>query len=229
MEKIIDYNRNELIDLIENDKEKFQEQYNYLKDLNNLLENYCTLYNKQLNKKKGTIAIWILTLLLILFIILCLVAIFKIFSILPLDIHYSFLAVFALVSVLLVSIIPISHFTSIHSINKKLDKHEEKISQKIQLIEDLRLKTKALSVIPFMYQTPAAMREIKEYLINYRADNWTDAVNLLEETIHRKQLLYLQGKQLSSLNQQLTLLSDIKKNAGTSGLDVVTAIVGLFT
>lgn len=78
-----------------------------------------------------------------------------------------------------------------------------------------------------MYQTPIAMQEIIIYLINFRAVNWTEAVNILEDTIHKNQMIYLQSKQLSTLNQQLDTLNGIQKNTQTSDLDVLKFLVSV--
>lgn len=224
MKTIIDYDRDNLINLIKNAEIQIENQYNYLKDLYEYSENYCKLYEKKIKKQKSTVDILILTFGLILIFIICLIRLSKI---LPLEIFNSFLAVLALIYILIVSIIPVSYFSSKHSTKKELKKYKAKAEQQIQLINELRSKTDALLIIPFMYQTPVAMKEIKEYLINYRATTWTDAVNLLEETIHRNQMLYLQSKQLSALNQQLDILNGIKKNTQTSCLDVAQFIIGL--
>ncbi|MCM1158325.1 MAG: hypothetical protein NC300_05860 [Bacteroidales bacterium] len=53
------------------------------------------------------------------------------------------------------------------------------------------------------------------------------AYALADETIHRNKMIYLQTNQAATLNQQLDLLGNIKKNTATSGLDVVTALLGL--
>lgn len=52
MKTIIDYDRDNLINLIKNAEVQIENQYNYLKDLYEYSENYCELYEKKIKKQK---------------------------------------------------------------------------------------------------------------------------------------------------------------------------------
>ena len=129
--------------------------------------------------------------------------------------------------IFLISFMPLIFFISKAIQNRGTGKLQEKINHVFFQIQSLHEKNPALDIIPLKYQTPVALEEMTEYLANYRATNWTDAVNILEETVHRNNMLYYQNKQLATLNQQLGVINNIKKNTDTSGLDVFTALTSL--
>lgn len=226
MNEIIDYDRNSLIDLLNHADTAIKDQYDLIKDFDKLCLKYIQCNNEKTKAVQHSPIIITIT---ILFLSPILLFIYFYMNVLFLKNYKSLLIIFALLYILIILLIPIIHFCSKRSLNKTSDKYCSEINRQYQTILNLRNECFALQIIPFRYQTPAALQEIIQYLTNYRANNWTEAVNILEETIHRNNMIYLQSKQLSSLNQQLTLLSDIKKNAGTSGLDVVIALAGLFT
>lgn len=224
MNKIIDYDRDTLIALIDNALPQIEKQYNFLTELDKLLQKYNELYYKKEKLKNNLENILVCTFVLLAILIILIATASKQQFV---DLHNPISIAFILIYVFIVSLIPIIYFSSRHSTKRRVEKYKEKINFQIQTINDLRTKNNELQIIPFMYQTPNAMQEITIYLINYRATNWTEAVNILEDTIHKNQMIYLQSKQLSTLNQQLDTLNGIKKNTQTSGFDVVKFIVGV--
>lgn len=226
MNEIIDYDRNSLIDLLNQASTAINEQYDLIKNFDNLCLKYIQCDKEKSKSDRHTPVIITITILLLFPTLLFIYFYINV----PLLENYKLLAIFFdLLYIFIILLIPIIHFCSKRSLKKSSVKYRTEINNRYQAILNLRNEYLSLQIIPFRYQTPAALQEIIEYLTNYRANNWTEAVNILEETIHRNNMIYLQSKQVSSLNQQLTLLSDIKKNAGTSGLDVVIALAGLFT
>lgn len=127
----------------------------------------------------------------------------------------------------LVLIITIIHIINNFSLKKKLIKTEILLKQCCEDIMNLRQQHSELSIIPFKYQTPVSTREMLDYLHNYRASNWTEAVNILEDTIYKNNMLYLQTKQAALLNQQIEHLKAIKANTHLSTLGSMLILSGL--
>lgn len=227
MNKIIDYDRDSLIALIDNSLPQIEKQYTFLTELNKLIKKYNELYFKKEKKKSNLDSMCVATVVLLVLLVMLIACIVKIFNQSSLNLYNPVLIVLTLIYIFVVLLIPIIYFSSVRSVEKKYNKCKEKLDIQINEINDYRARNDTLQIIPFMYQTPIAMQEITIYLINYRATNWTTAVNILEDTIHKNQMIYLQSKQLSTLNQQLNTLNGIKKNTETSGFDVVKFIIGV--
>lgn len=111
--------------------------------------------------------------------------------------------------------------------NKKLIAANEEVIDLTRYIYANTMQHEELQIIPVTYQNPYVLQKAKEYLYNYRATNWREAINLYEQERQLQQINntikqnMLQNQQL--IHQELSLLrsiqADINFNAlATAGL-----------
>lgn len=223
MQEITSYDRDALIQLFTNALPYIDQQYDQFQQLISLTSSYKK-DEKSHNSVFHNLIVCIGVTLLIAFFSFILIKLFvydlkKTLTIFQIVCIFVFLPLILLITVI--------HIITNFSLKKKLRKTEIMLKQCRENITQLRQHHSELFIIPFKYQTPVATREMLDYLHNYRASNWTEAVNILEDTIYKNNMLYLQTKQASLLNQQMEQLKNIKTNTELSVLGSMLILSGL--
>ncbi|MGN0494890.1 MAG: hypothetical protein ACI4GW_01555 [Lachnospiraceae bacterium] len=202
---ISEYNRVELIQFFRNNYNAIEQQFNILLAIENCSTQYNSAKDNEKSSKHGLIICMVTC------IIVYIIAAIMVYSLEQgvKDIVFWILSV----SCLMLFLILISAFLGCMVSSKKKIKiaTEEMNKTRNDLIVFLNNHTE-LRMIPMKYQTPIAIKMMMEYLINYRANNWTEAVNLLEDTIYKNQMLYQQSQQSAMLNQQIEQLRRIQSS-----------------
>lgn len=116
MNKIIDYDHDTLIELINNALPQIEKQYTLLIEIDKLVKKYNELFRKREEQKSNFVSMLVATLVLLAIFIACIVTISKQF---PSDLFNPILISFALFCIFIVSSIPIIYFSSRHSTQKK--------------------------------------------------------------------------------------------------------------
>lgn len=202
---ISEYNRNELIQFFRNNYNAIEQQFNILLAIENCSTRYNSAKDNEKSSKQGLIICMVTC------IIVYIIAAIIVYS---LEQGVKNIVFWMLsVSCLILFLILISAFLGCMVSSKKKIKAatEEMNKTRNDLIVFLNSHTE-LRMIPMKYQTPIAIKMMMEYLINYRANNWTEAVNLLEDTIYKNQMLYQQSQQSAMLNQQIEQLRRIQSS-----------------
>lgn len=209
MPEITSYNREELIQLFTDSLPFIDEQYKQIQE-------YITLdcSNKKTQKRHSSFFINLFIAIgVTLLTAFCLLGLINLFIYDPVKSFKYFSYCFIYVFIPIIILIIVIHILTYLSTKKELNKLQLQLEQSRKNIRELKTEHHELSIIPFKYQTPVSIREILDYLNNYRASNWTEAVNILEDTIYKNNMLYLQTKQTSLLNQQLEQMNTISINS----------------
>ena len=202
---ISEYNRAELIQFFRNNNNAIEQQFNMLLAIENCSTQYNSAKDNKKSLKQGLIICMVTC------IILYIIAVIMVY-LLEQGVNNIVFWILS-VSFLIFFLILISVFLGCMMFNKKTIKVATEEMNKIRndLIIFLNSHTE-LRMIPMKYQTPIAIKMMTEYLTNYRANNWTEAVNLLEDTIYKNQMLYQQSQQSAMLNQQIEQLRRIQSS-----------------
>lgn len=209
MPEITSYNREELIQLFTDSLPHIDEQYKQIQEyisLDSSNKKTQKRHSSFLNNLFITIGVTLLT-------AFCLLGLINLFIYDPVKSFKYFSYCFIYVFIPIIILIIVIHILTYLSTKKELKKLQLQLEQCRKNIRQLKAEHQELSIIPFKYQTPISIREILDYLNNYRASNWTEAVNILEDTIYKNNMLYLQTKQTSLLNQQLEQMTTISINS----------------
>lgn len=197
---ISEYSREELIQFFKENLKKIEIQFNIMV----AMDNYTNKYNI-FKKNKSDLRTAMIVVSIIYFVILLLGISEKLLgqsrpNFLVMLIFSTF--VFIIVQFVLFIILLVNRM-NLKKASKNINNTRNDLIQFINSNPELR-------VIPLKYQTPSAINLMLDYLINCRANNWTEAVNILEDTIYKNNMLYHQTQQTSLINQQMIQLKKIQ-------------------
>lgn len=227
------YNRDNLITLLTNSKPHIDNQYKALCNIINI-RNFITGKNQEFSKRHKHITglTFIITASIIILLGFCFISstIFTPISQWDRTDIYRLLLIFA-IFILVIGIEELIYYCTyqlaLKDYNRILSTAEQDAHNLTTYIYNNTRQHPELQTIPFTYQNPQVITTLINYLYNYRASNWKEAINLYEQEQQLNQLNHSiqQSTQLNyqMMMQQLQLLQsiqlDINFNAiATAGL-----------
>lgn len=236
MPTIDKYSKEDLITLLINARPYVEEQHKSVYQIQTIC-NYMQNESRILSTKRKHIPGWAIALIISLSLTIgnCIIGslipdfIYEIIKLPPFLINF-FTSIFLACS--LCAIVELCCFLSwLITKNEYKSKLIQAQSDITMLTNHIRIYTSnhiELQIIPFSYQNPVINNTIIQYLYNYRASNWKEAVNLYEQERQMNQLnqSVIQNTQLTYqlMAQQAELLKSIQADINFNALTTAGVI-----
>lgn len=240
MPTIDQFNRNDLLILLQNARPHIQNQHSMLSriiTIRNYMQHQANILSEKKTHITATAIVVTLCIMLTIgnfftFLIVCTYK--EMTATTHISIHDQFANSFK-ISLLIVIILTIiiclleeaiyrlSYKKAVKNYNKKLETAKIDVAQAVQFIHNNTAQHYELQIIPFDYQNNEIIGIACNYLNNFRASCWSEAINLYEHERQLRQINQALQRNYQMLVQEMTLLksiqSDINFNAlATAGL-----------
>ena len=230
MPTIDQFNRNDLLVLLLNASPHIQNQHNALIHIMNI-QNYMRQESKKISEisRHINIAAILITIGIMFTLGTCLISgiILTMFS--QKSLFLSFVITIAITCLILLieELIFHQHYkSSVNEYNIKFRQAEEAATQAVQYIYHNTRQHPELQIIPFDYQNNEILNIVCNYLNNFRASNWSEAINLYEQEKQLRQLTQAIYQNQQLMLHEVSLLKSIQSDINFNTL--ATAGLALF-